>query len=53
MALQHFQKQRTVPLAVIVMGSVFWHTKGCVLVGFLLKGKTISIDYYIQTLKKL
>jgi hypothetical protein len=46
------KKTRTVPFSRKVMGTVFWDAEGCILIDFLLKGRTISVAHYIQTLRK-
>jgi hypothetical protein len=44
---------RTMPLTSKVIRTVFWDAKGFILVDLLLKGETINMAHYVQTLKKM
>jgi histone-lysine N-methyltransferase SETMAR len=47
------RKQKTVPSASKVMGTVFCDSEGCKLVDFLEKGETVNAARYVQTPNKL
>lgn len=47
------KKAKTVPSAGKVMATVFWDSKGILLIDYLQKGKTITGEYYANLLDKL
>jgi len=47
------KKQKTMPSAKKIMGTVFWDAEGCILIEFLEPGQTINAACYVQTLLKL
>ena len=46
------KKAKTVPTGSKVMATIFWNSHGIILIDYLQKGKTITVEYYVSLLER-